>query len=162
MNNYSFSTGGIWMLKSYIENIEKWREEFSFYVPIKVRFSDTDMYGHLNNTVPIVYFEQARIDFFNHLGLMEDWTDQDVNNIPVVADIQCDYLKQVYFNEPLKVYAKIAKIGSSSVDLHYLGVDHLEQICFTGRGTIVQINQNNGKSASWTEKQLEKLSGSKK
>lgn len=145
------------MIKSYIDDLEEWKREFTFYTPIKVRFSETDLYGHMNNTVPIVYFEQARIEFLNNLEIMQEWLDNEINNIIVIADIQCDYVKQVYFDEQLKVYVKVAKIGTSSLDLHYLGVDHLEHICFTGRGTIVQINQETGKSIPWKEGQLSKL-----
>jgi len=41
---------------SYIDNFEQWAAEFDFFIPIKVRFSETDMFGHLNNTVPFIYW----------------------------------------------------------------------------------------------------------
>lgn len=146
------------MQKDYINNFEEWKQEFSFSIPIQVRFSETDMYGHLNNTVPFVYFEQARIEFLNQLGLMQNWLENGTNNIPVVADIQCDYVKQVYFEEDLKVYVKIASVGNSSMDLHYLGVNNKAEICFTGRGSIVQMNSKTGKSVPWKEEQLAQVS----
>ncbi len=145
------------MQKSYINNFEEWKKEFSFYVPVQVRFSETDMYGHLNNTVPFVYFEHARIEFFNHLGLMQKWLESETDNIPVVADIQCDYVKQVFFEEKLKVYVKIATIGNSSIDLHYLGVNEQDEVCFTGRGTVVQMNPKTGKSVPLNIDQLKQV-----
>ena len=51
------------MRASYIEDFNKWQEGFSIYAPVHVRFSETDMFGHVNNTVPIAYFEYARIEF---------------------------------------------------------------------------------------------------
>ena len=103
---------------SYIEHIEEWQLDFPFKIPVKVRFSETDMFGHVNNTVPFTYFEEVRMDFLKSTGLMEQWENSD--GMPVVADMQCDYLQQVYFNEPLFVYIKVAKIGTSSMDLHYM------------------------------------------
>ncbi|MRX56292.1 hypothetical protein GJU41_20225 [Bacillus idriensis] len=44
----------------------------------------------MNNTAPISYFEEARIEFFKHAGLMDNWLKKDGELIPVVADIQCD------------------------------------------------------------------------
>ncbi|WP_369678806.1 acyl-CoA thioesterase [Planococcus faecalis] len=35
--------------------------------PVQVRFSETDMFGHVNNTVPIAYFEFARIEFMKEM-----------------------------------------------------------------------------------------------
>jgi len=138
---------------SYIEDFEEWVKDFEFYIPIKVRFSETDMFGHLNNTVPFVYFEAARIEFINHLSFWKNWETKEIETIPIVADLQCDYLTQVFFNEELKVYVKLAKIGRSSVDLHYMVKKSDETICLTGRGTLVKINRKTGKSEPWTDEE---------
>lgn len=44
----------------------KW---FSFYNPVKVRFGEVDMFGHVNNVVAFTYFEEARIALFKELDL---------------------------------------------------------------------------------------------
>ncbi|MFD1206549.1 MULTISPECIES: thioesterase family protein [Sporosarcina] len=138
---------------SYIEDMQKWVEEFTFSVPVSVWFSETDMYGHLNNTVPFKYFEHARIEYLKHVGQMDDWTDPKGQTIPVVADLQCDFLKQVYFDEHLDLYVKANSIGKSSVDLHYMAKNRKNEVVFTGRGTIVQIDRKTGKSFAWSEEQ---------
>ena len=142
---------------SYIEQFEKWQEAFSFYQPIKVRFSETDMFGHLNNTVPFTYFEEARIAFLQYKGLMEDWVNKNSITIPVVADLQCDFLTQVFFDEHLKVYVKIAKIGTSSIDLHYMAKKKDNRPCFVGRGAMVQISRETGKGVPWSSTTKAKL-----
>lgn len=140
---------------SYIEDFETWKNEFEFFIPIRVRFSETDMFGHMNNTVPFVYFEQARIEYMEYLGLYPLDTKEIGENIPVVADLQCDYLQQVFFGDELKVYVKIKEIGTSSVDIHYLGVKGDDVACFTGRGRIVNINKKLGKSVPWSSEERE-------
>ena len=151
---YMVKGKGLAMKKiSYIENLERWMGEFDFYIPIKVRFSETDMFGHLNNTVPFIYFEQARIELINRLGVWDDWRKGEVEYIPIVADLQCDYLAQVFFGEELKVYVKVADVGRSSVDLHYMAKKADGTLCLTGRGTLVKINRKTGKSEPWTEEE---------
>ncbi|WP_163101311.1 acyl-CoA thioesterase [Peribacillus alkalitolerans] len=142
---------------SYIENLREWEAAFSFSYPIKVRFSETDMFGHLNNTVPFTYFEMARIEFLKTLGFMQDWVKPTNETIPVVADLQCDFLQQVFFDENLQIYVKASQVGNSSVDIHYMGKRENGQICFTGRGTMVQISRLTGKSVAWTEEMKEVL-----
>lgn len=137
------------MRAAYINDFEQWKEEFRFAVPVTVRFSDTDMFGHLNNTVPFTYFEFARIEYFKELGLMQQWLDGDGDNIIVVADLQCDYAKQVFFDEELAIHVKAGKVGTSSVDIHYWGTNAQGETCLTGRGTVVQISKTSGKSAAW-------------
>src|SRR5690606_8460667 len=148
--------GEVFMKKiSYIQDFPSWKAGFEFFVPVKVRFSETDMFGHLNNTVPFVYFETARIEYIHYLGLYRQDLKEMRETIPVVANQQCDYIRQVYFDEELNIYVKINEVGNSSVDLHYLGVKGDDTVCFTGRGTIVNINKNSGKSVPWTSEERE-------
>ncbi|CAG9619548.1 acyl-CoA thioesterase [Sutcliffiella rhizosphaerae] len=140
---------------AYIDNLPEWMNEFSFSHPVKVRFSETDMFGHMNNTVPFVYFEEARIEYFKSLGFMQDWTKPGSNTIPVVADLQCDFLSQVFFGENLEICVKANEVGTSSVDLHYIGRRKDSTPCFVGRGRMVQLNRLTGKGEAWSEKQRE-------
>lgn len=142
------------MKANYIEEPVKWESEFSFSVEVQVRFSETDMFGHVNNTVVFTYLEHARIEYLKSLGLMSK-----EGNIPVVADLQCDYVRQMYFDEKIKVYVKIAHVGGSSVDIHYMGKNEKGEIVFTARGTIVQINGKNGRSVPFADEEKELLHG---
>lgn len=147
--------GGCNVKANYIEDLSTWEKEFEFYSEVSVRFSETDMYGHLNNTVTFAYFEYARIEFLKHIGIMNDWLDPNGEKIPVVADLQCDYLKQVFFDEKLRIYVKANSLGSSSVDIHYMAKNEKGEIVFTGRGSMVQIDRRTGKGSKWTEKERE-------
>lgn len=139
-------------LPAYIDNIENWSEEFNFYDTVAVRFSETDAFGHVNNTVAFVYFEQARINYFYSLGLMEEWVKGPF--MIVTGDLQCDYRSQVEFGDRLKVGVKIASIGRTSIDVHYLVKNQKNNICMTGRGRIVQVEKKSGSSAPWEKKLL--------
>jgi acyl-CoA thioester hydrolase len=147
---------------SYIEDFSDWQNEFTFFHPIKVRFSETDMFGHVNNTVPFSYFEEARIEFFKSKGFMQDWLKQENDTIPVVADLQCDFLAQVYFGDTLKIFVKSQKVGTSSVDIHYMGQRENGSVCFVGRGTMVQMSKTTGKGSPWTEEMKRLLIENKK
>ena len=149
------------MRANYIENLEKWKSEFEFSVPLKVRFSETDMFGHLNNTVTFAYFEFARIEYLKAIGLMDAWMARDGVNIPVVADLQCDYNKQVFFDEELSIHVKPASLGTSSIEIHYMAMNEKKEIVFTGRGAIVQISRQSGRSVPWTEEEKSYFNGVK-
>lgn len=142
---------------SYIENIENWLKSFQFSTPVKVRFSETDAFGHLNNTKVFVYFEEGRIEFFKEIGLMQQWLSKGGEGIPVTSDLQCDYLRQVYFDDRLLVNVKIASIGTTSIDLHYMIKNGQGEICITGRGRMVQVHKKTGKPMEWDEEMKKKL-----
>uniref|UniRef100_UPI00388DBD63 acyl-CoA thioesterase n=1 Tax=Peribacillus sp. TaxID=2675267 RepID=UPI00388DBD63 len=100
---------------------------------------------------PFTYFEEARIEYFNSMGFMVDWSSAESDEIPVVADLQCDYIQQVFFNEQLTIHVKAAHVGNSSVDIHYMGTKEDGTICLTGRGTVVQVSKATGKPVPLAE-----------
>ncbi|API90776.1 MULTISPECIES: acyl-CoA thioesterase [Virgibacillus] len=131
---------------SYIEDLNQWRSSFSFSIPVTVRFSETDLFGHMNNTAAFIYFEQARIEFLKAVGIFDGNLNTD--GIPVVSDLQCDFLKQLYFDQTVDVYVKAHHVGRSSVDIHYMVLDDKQEIALTGRGRLVYIHAKTGKPVS--------------
>lgn len=142
---------------AYIENFETWQDGFSFFININIRFSETDMFGHMNNVSAFVYFEEARIEFLKHVGLFD--INKPSNEVPIVADLQCDYQQQVFFGEQIKLYVKANRVGNSSVDLHYMAINQKEQVCFTGRGNMVKINIKTNKAVPFKDEEKRKLKG---
>src|SRR5690625_2102929 len=134
----------------YIGNYHSWKEEFSFYVEIKTRFAETDMMGHINHRYALVYFEQARIDFFTEANVLRD---KDRENGFVVGDMQVNYINEIYHGDNLKIYVKAASIGNSSVELHYLAINQDDLVCLTGRGRVVKINLKERKPEALTEEE---------
>ena len=65
----------------------------------------------------------------------------------------------MYFGEKITIYVKIARVGNSSVDIHYLGKNEKDEIVFTARGTIVQINAKTGKGVPFTDEEKQLLLG---
>lgn len=135
---------------SYVTNSEEWLSEFSFYIPIKVRFSETDLFGHMNNTAPFIYFEEARIEFMKSLGMFND-IGKDARSVPVVADLQCDFHHQIYFDDKLDLYVKVNHVGNTSYDIHYVARNQQNKVCLTGRGRVVEINPKSGKPVEISE-----------
>lgn len=116
---------------------------FSFSTDIKIRFSETYMYGHVNNISPFIYFEEARTDYFSSL---EHLNDEEVESMSIVADLQCNFHKEIYFGNKLRVYVKVESAGTSSIDTHYLAFNEKEEVCLTGQSAIVNINSQSRKA----------------
>lgn len=140
---------------AYIENFESWKDEFTFSVDIKIRFSETDMFGHMNNVSPFIYFEEARIEFLKHIGLFTKMSGTDT--IPIVADLQCDYHKQVFFGDTLKMFVKTNSIGRTSLDVHYMALDGKGDVCLTGRGSMVNVEPKSGRPQPLSNMEKKKL-----
>ena len=79
-----------------------------------VRFSDVDVYGHVNNVKYFEYFQEARIAFTMSLAAL----DTGPSLRQVVARIDVDYKRPLLFRpEPYVVETWVTHVGTSSYAL---------------------------------------------
>lgn len=79
------------------------------HFPIRVRFSDVDVYGHVNNVRYFEYFQEARV------ALLESLTAETAPGGLVVAQADVDYRAQLGFRPaPYDVWSRIAAVGTTS------------------------------------------------
>ena len=81
----------------------------------RVRWSDVDSYGHVNNVKYFEYFQEARIAFLSGLA---DGLPGTAGRGVVVARIAVDYKRPILFRtEPFQVETWVSRVGGSSYDL---------------------------------------------
>jgi acyl-CoA thioester hydrolase len=86
--------------------------ESAVHYPVAVRFSDIDVYRHVNNVKYVEYFQEARISMMRHLkGALADFPRLSV----VVAQTDLEYVApMVLRSEPYDCWSTVSRIGSKS------------------------------------------------
>jgi acyl-CoA thioester hydrolase len=89
------------------------REKVGHY-PVHVRFSDVDVYGHVNNVKYFEYFMEARILLTARL-----WRDVGADRLHmVVAETGVDYKVPILFRpEPYDTWSWISHVGDRSMTI---------------------------------------------
>jgi acyl-CoA thioester hydrolase len=91
------------------------REQLGHY-PIHVRFSDVDVYGHVNNVKYFEYFMEARI--LMTARLWETVADGTPEPVVVVAQTDVDYRAPILFRqEPYDAWSRITHVGTTSMTI---------------------------------------------
>lgn len=88
------------------------RAHFDHVVRVTTRWSDNDMYGHLNNAVYYELFDSA----IN--GWLITGAGVDVLALPevgVVAESGCRFLRELAYPSPLDVAVRVERLGRSSI-----------------------------------------------
>ncbi|RUO33997.1 acyl-CoA thioesterase [Aliidiomarina soli] len=113
---------------------------------LKVRFYETDALGHVNNTVIPAWFETGRLPVF------ELFTEQgNLYEVSlIVANLNVDFLRPVYFGEMVTLKTYIARIGKSSFDIGS-EVWQSGQLCAKGTTILVNYDHKNGHSVPISE-----------
>lgn len=91
--------------------------DYRFYHPVEVRYGDLDPQGHLNNAKYLTYFEQARIQYIRSLGLWNSVSFLDIGII--LAEIKISFRSPVQFGQPVRVGARVTRLGNKSMDMSY-------------------------------------------
>ncbi|HWH27196.1 MAG TPA: thioesterase family protein [Pseudolysinimonas sp.] len=100
------------------------------HVPIRLRWSDLDAYGHVNNAAMLTLLEESRISVFWGSGdlRVDGVNDADTpvadmgaaSTITLVARQEVEYLAPIpYLREPLDVELWIGRLGGASLDVCY-------------------------------------------
>lgn len=121
-------------------------------IELKVRFAETDLLGHVNNSSYFIYLEEARIAFFKSAF-------PDKKTSFVVASVKCDFIQQAFFEQQLRIETKVIKIGTKSFELeHEIKDNNNGELIAKGQSIVVHFNfekQTSEKLTNDMRKQLE-------
>lgn len=80
-------------------------------ITIPIRFMDIDALQHVNNARYLNFLEEARIAYSQDLlGIFNSIEELNV----LVARVEIDFMRPILYGQEMKVYTRIAKMGSKS------------------------------------------------
>jgi len=108
---------------------------------IQTRFSDTDVLGHINNTMVPIWFEGARDPIFRLFS-----PELNTNNWKLIlAKIDVSYVGQMFYGEPVEIKTMIGRLGNSSFDV-YQELWQNGKKCAFGTSVMVHFDYQQDKS----------------
>ena len=109
------------------------------HYPVQVRFSDVDVYRHVNNVTYFEYYQEARIRYFSEL-----WAGAGASApypLLVVARKNVEYKVPVLHRpEPYDVWSWISRVGTTSFDVQSELCDG-DTVLSRARTTIVVVDR---------------------
>lgn len=121
---------------------------------IQIRLTDIDILGHVNNSIYLVYFEMARIHYFNNMvGPDWNWIEDGV----VLVKNEVEYIQPLYLHDQPEIKLFLKHIGNKSFTLAYqLFVK--DKLCTTGSSTLVGFNSKTQQTIEIPERMKAALS----
>ena len=81
--------------------------KFKHEVPVQIRFSDVDQYGHMNNSVYFSLYDFAKTSYFRDVFGQDECKKFNV----VVVNINADFLAPVFFSDDLIIETTVIHLG---------------------------------------------------
>lgn len=96
----------------------------------KSHYYETDKMGIIHHSNYIRWFEEARMDFLQQIGLNYKTMEDSGIIIPVLS-VNCQYKSMVRFGDTVNIMVKINAYNSIKIDLSYSITDTASDILFT-------------------------------
>ena len=91
------------------------RDQFWFFHPFRVRYSEVDAQGIVFNAHYLTFFDTAITEYFRALGY-DQFADAKATGIDFhVVKSLVEYKAPIHFDQEIEVCARVARIGTSSI-----------------------------------------------
>lgn len=128
---------------------------FKHCMRVQLRFNDVDILGHINNTRYFSFYDTGKARFF------EDVENGKVNwnNVGnVIANVDCAFIRSIFFGENIDLYTRCKSVGEKSFVLEQMLVcadtGEVKSVCHT---VMVSFDHETKKSCPVPPEQIEKL-----
>lgn len=88
------------------------REDYRVFYPISTRWSDNDIYGHVNNVTYYSYFDTAANRYLIEQGGLDI---SDGRIVGYVVNSGCEYHSPITYPEGIEAGIRVDRMGNSSV-----------------------------------------------
>lgn len=117
------------------------------------RFCESDYMGHISNISYFIYLETARVEFLCDLNISKVDESWDF----VVASIKCDFVKQMYPRQKIKMATRVLRIGNKSISLEHQMLTEEGEILAKAEEVIVRFNRSTQSTQALDDSMIEKL-----
>ena len=93
--------------------------KFKHSMPVQIRFSDVDQFGHVNNSVYFSLYDLAKTTYMSDVFS----TPQLEMMVVVVANINANFLIPVFFTDKIVIETTTVHLGNKSFTLLQRAID---------------------------------------
>lgn len=121
-------------------------DAYPFFLPVRVRFADTDLQGHVFFAHYLTYCDEALMAYLEALGF--SWKTLETMGLELYyVETNCQFKGRAFFADILNVNVRIAEIGRSAMTAEMLITKgKTNEVIALGRITAVMVSSKTGKS----------------
>ena len=112
------------------------RSAYRAFRDIGTRWSDNDLYGHVNNVVYYSWFDTAVNGLLIERGALDIHRGRTIG---LVVETHCDYFSPLAFPEPVTAGIRVAHAGASSVRYEVALFPDDETLACAAKGHFVHV-----------------------
>ena len=123
---------------------------------IQVRFSDIDIFGHVNNINIQSYYDVGKVAYYAEvLGVYPHlWREEAL----VLASVSSSYFEEIRLDTPFYVTTRVSRIGTKSMTIKQEIIDiETQRVKSSGETVVVVINLDTRQSVAVSDEMRTKI-----
>ena len=130
-----------------MKHIEK---EYPVVLTQDIIWGNMDAFGHINNTVYFRYFEDARIAYFDRIGVLEQMGQFNIG--PILANAHCNFRLPLDYPDRIHIGTRGSIQSPKKLNMEYVVFSEKHgTMVAEGESLIVYYDYTNGKSCEIPE-----------
>ena len=111
-------------------------KDYPVVLTLPILWGDQDAFGHVNNVVYFRWCESVRVAYLSQAELQALLVQANLG--PILASIQCDYLRQLNFPDTVQIGARVTRLGNKSLSMeHAIFSEALQEIVAKADSVVV-------------------------
>lgn len=108
------------------------------------RYAETDQMGIVHHSVYAIWYEQARTEYFNKVGIRYDEVEKNGLITPLI-ELNCKYKKPAYYNQEVEIQTKLIELTPVKFTLQYDIYDKNKNLINIGTTKLAWADANSFK-----------------
>lgn len=119
--------------------------EFPLQLSLKIDWSDLDYFRHVNNISYFRYIQTARVNYMEHIGLVESYSTEKKG--PIVASCKCDFIQPLFYPGGITIRSRINFIKKTSFGIYHQILNDKGEVAAEAQDVMVMFDfEENGKT----------------
>jgi acyl-CoA thioester hydrolase len=125
-------------------------EKFPVKLPIRIDWSEMDLFGHVNNVSYFKYIQASRVNYWEAIGLVKIFEENKIG--PILLSTSCQFIKPLHYPGNIIAQSRMEFIKNTSFGLHHHILNEQGELCAEAHDVIVIYDFNKNEKAPFPDK----------
>lgn len=108
---------------------------FPVKLHLRLDWSEMDTFGHINNVQFFKYIQASRVNYWEHIGLMNRYFMEKIG--PILVSTSCQFKQPLFYPGNITVEARVEFIKTTSIGLHHCILNDKNELSAEAHDVIV-------------------------
>lgn len=113
-------------------------DDFPVKLPLRIDWSELDLFGHVNNVAYFKYIQSARVNYWEISGLVKSFDEMKIG--PILLSTSCRFIIPLFYPGNITVESRIEFIKTSSFGIHHRILNEQNEIAAEAHDIIVYFD----------------------